>query len=79
MIWRKIKITAEEKQSPEWLYSPQEIVEMLDKGPLPKIYNTIFYTVYGKYVTDKYGHVKTGSSQLSTKIWSPCPAIGKLY
>ena len=26
------EITAEEKQSPEWLYSPQAIVEMLDKG-----------------------------------------------
>ena len=26
------ELTAEEKQSPEWLYSPQAIVEMLDKG-----------------------------------------------
>ena len=29
--------TAEEKQSPEWLYSPQAVVEMLDKGLLPEI------------------------------------------
>ena len=46
MIQRKIKITAEEKQSPEWPYSPQEIIEMLDKGPLPKIYNTVLCNVY---------------------------------
>ena len=56
-------ITAEEKQSSEWLYSPQEIVEILDKESLPEIYNAIFYTVPGKHVT------KTQSSQLSTKIW----------
>ena len=37
MIRRKIKITAEEKQSPEWPYSTQEIVEMLDKRPLLEI------------------------------------------
>ena len=68
LIRRKFKITAEEKQSPEWLYIPQAIVEMLDKGPLPEIYNTIFYTVYRKYVTNKYGYAKTKSSQFSTKI-----------
>ena len=34
--------TAEEKQNPEWLYSPQVIIEMLDKGLLPEIQNTIF-------------------------------------
>ena len=69
-IRRKIKITAAEKQSPEWPYSPEEIVEMLDKGPLPEIYNTIFHSVHGKYVANKYGYAKTESSQLSTKIWS---------
>ena len=37
MIWRKIKITAEEKQNTEWPYSPDEIIEMLDKGPLREI------------------------------------------
>ena len=41
MIWRKIKITAEEKQSTEWPYSPEEIIEMLDKGPLREIYRDI--------------------------------------
>ena len=43
---------------------------MLDKEPLPEIYNTIFYTVHGKYVTNKYGYAKQESSQLNTKIWS---------
>ena len=53
MVRRKIKITAEEKQSLKWPYSPQKIVEILDKGLLPEIYDTIFYTVYGPYVTSK--------------------------
>ena len=39
-----------------------KIVEMLDKEPLPEIYNTIFYTVYGKYATNKYGYAKIESS-----------------
>ena len=51
MIWRKMKITTEEKQSLEWPYSPQEIVEMLGKGPLREIYNTVFDIVHGKSVT----------------------------
>ena len=34
--------TAEEKQSSKWFYNPQAIVEMLDKGLLPQIQNTIF-------------------------------------
>ena len=52
MIWRKIKITTEKKQSPTWPYSPRKTVEMLDKESLLEIYNTIFYTVHGKYVAN---------------------------
>ena len=52
------------------LYSPQEIVEMLEKGPLTEIYNTIFYTVHRKQVTYKYGYAKTDEYLWSTKIWS---------
>ena len=50
MIRKKIKINAEEKKSSERPYSLQEIVEMLDKEPLPEIYNPNFYTIHGKYV-----------------------------
>ena len=67
MIWRKFKTTAEEKQSPQWSYSPQEIVEMLDIMWNLQ-YN--FYTVHGNYGTNKYGCANTESSELSTKIWS---------
>ena len=42
MIRRKIKITAEEKQPPEWPYGPQEIFEMLDKGQLQKKLQSIY-------------------------------------
>ena len=47
MIRKKTEITTEEKRNPGWSYSPQEIVQMLDKGPLPEIYNTNFCTVLG--------------------------------
>ena len=52
------------------LYSPQEIVEMLEKGPLTEIYNKIFYTVYRKQVTYKYGYAKADEFLWSTKIGS---------
>ena len=32
MIWRKIKITAEEKQSPEWPYIPQRLLKCQKKN-----------------------------------------------
>ena len=62
MTRRKINIAAEQKQSSEWPYSPQDIIEMLDKERLSGIYNTIFYTIHEKYVTNKYGYAKTESS-----------------
>ena len=62
MTRRKINIAAEEKQSSEWPYNPQDIIEMLDKERLSGIYNTIFYTIHEKYVTNKYGYAKTESS-----------------
>ena len=62
MTRRKINIAAEEKQSSEWPYNPQDIIEMLNKERLSGIYNTIFYTIHEKYVTNKYGYAKTESS-----------------
>ena len=44
MIRRKTKINIEEKQSPGWPYSSKEIVEMLDKGLLPEIYNFLYHS-----------------------------------
>ena len=43
---------------------------MLYKGLPSEIYNTIFYTVHKKYVTNKYGHAKIESSHLNTEIWT---------
>ena len=62
MIRRKTEITTEEKRNPGWSYSPQEIVQMLDKGPLPEIYNTNFYTVLGHLWT--YEQVRTTKAAL---------------
>ena len=60
MIRREIKINTEEMQSPEWAYSLQEIVEMLDKGTLPEIYFTIQFSVpFMENMLCKYGMQKT--------------------
>ena len=68
LIRRKFKITAEEKQTLNGFTFLKRLLRCWDKGPLPEIYNTIFYTVHRKYVTNKYGYAKTEYSQLSTKI-----------
>ena len=33
----------------EWLYTPQELVQMLLKGPLAELYIAIYYTVHGYF------------------------------
>ena len=48
----------------------RKLREMLYKGLSSEIYNTIFYTVHKKYVTNKYGHAKIESSHLNTEIWT---------
>ena len=45
-------------------------VNVIGKDCHLKFIITIFYTVHEKYVTNKYGHAKTESSHLNTKIWS---------
>ena len=70
LIRRKIKERLQEEKEIEWPYSPEELVRMLDKGPLPELYNAIYYTVNGNFKLNKYGYAETPSSNLATKLWA---------
>ena len=50
--------------------SKEEMIALLDKGPLPVLYNAIFYTLYDRGKKNVYGYNITESSSKATKIWS---------
>ena len=43
---------------------------MLDKGPLPELYNVTYCTVYGNFSLNQYGYAQTVSSNMGTKLWA---------
>ena len=45
MIRRKVRSIKNEKIYPTWPYSPGEMFDLLEKGPLQELYNVIFYTI----------------------------------
>lgn len=49
LVQRKIKKRIKEVKEFEWLYTPQELVQMLLKGPLAELYIAIYYTVHGYF------------------------------
>ena len=45
MIRRKVRSIKNEKIDPTWPHSPEEMFDLLEKGPLQELYNAIFYTI----------------------------------
>ena len=50
--------------------SKEEMIPLLYKGPLPVLYNAIFYTFYDRGKKNANGYNITESSSKATKIWS---------
>lgn len=48
----------------------EEIIRQLDEGPLPEIYNAIFYTLNDYGEKNEYGYNATSSRVKAAKIWS---------
>ena len=70
LIQRKIKRRLEDEKKSEWSYNPEELIRMLVRGPLPEIYNAIYYSVKGHLKLNQYGYAETLSSDFGTKIWT---------
>ena len=68
-IRRKI---SKSKGTKEWPLFPEDMISMLDKGPLPDLYNAIFYTKY------EYGYVMTNSNAQAVEIWSLASGEGNV-
>ena len=70
LIQRKIKKRPEDKKKFEWPCNPEELMGMLNRGPLPEIYNAVSYSVKGHLKLNQYGYAETLSSDFGTKMWA---------
>ena len=57
---------------------PEELMGMLDRGPLPDIYSAIYYSVKGCLKLNHYGYTETLPSDFGTKIWTMACGWGNL-
>ena len=47
------------------------MIESLDNGPMPELYNTIYATKYApNFKINEYGYAITHSANIANKIWS---------
>eukprot|EP00794_Sanderia_malayensis_P001897 gene1897-2154_t len=64
------KIASLQSQERIWPYKPEDVLEMLDTGPLQEIYNVVFASIDPSFQVNKYGYAVTKSRSTATKIWS---------
>eukprot|EP00794_Sanderia_malayensis_P016277 gene16277-17916_t len=67
MIREKIKL--KQKQRYDFPLTSEEFIKSLDEGPLPELYNAIFYSMHDSATINEYGYAVT-SRVKATKIWS---------
>ena len=68
MIRRKLIQFQEQKN--EWPLTPEQLTEMMDRGPLQHLYNAIYYTLYDTATKKEHGYAQTKSHLQAIKIWS---------
>ena len=69
---RKTKKHLEDQKKFEWTYNPEELMGMLDRGPLPEIYNAIYYTVKDHLKLNQNSYAESLSSDFKTKWATAC-------
>ena len=67
MVRRKMELT---KKASDFPYTPEGLIENLNKGPLPDLYNVIYLTIKDTCSLNENGYAVTTSKNLSSKIWS---------
>ena len=67
MLKRKIESRVDAEK---WPCTPDELIEMLDRGPLKEIYNFIYASINLSYQVNEYGYAITRSRPIATKVWS---------
>ena len=78
LIQRRIEECSENEKKFEWQYNPEELMGMLERGPLPEIYSVIYYLVKSHLKFNQYGCTEFLSTDFGTKIWTMACDWGNL-
>ena len=66
-----IRSKVNQAEFPEQPYTPDQLIESLDNGPMPELYNTFYATKYGpNFKINEYGYAITHSANIANTIWS---------
>ena len=68
MIRRQLQSSSKQKR--QWPLTPEELTDLLDRGPLQSLYNAIYYTMHDSAKKNEYGYAITNSHLEAIKIWS---------
>ena len=63
----RYKIETRVDRERKWPYTPYELIEMLDRGPLKEIYNVSCASINPAYKVNEYGYAITRSRPVSYK------------
>ena len=66
---RMIRRKFEERKTSEDTWPLTELLSKLDSGPLPELYNAIYFSIYERRKINQYGYAETSDVKAS-KIWS---------
>ena len=66
----KIKVCESNEEAIEWSLSSKPLIRLLDRRPLPELYNAVYYTLFDGSREDEFGYNITTSSNKATQIWS---------
>ena len=64
------KFESKVKKEEKWPLSPDEMMNELNKGPSPDLYNALYFSKYDYGKINDYGYIGTDSAVLANKIWS---------
>ncbi len=65
----RLKVRLKQKHKCNFPLTSEDFIKSLDEGPLPELYNTIFYSKHDRATINEYGYAVT-SRVKATKIWS---------
>ena len=66
----KRKVCERNEEAIELPLSTEQLTQLLDKGPLPGLYNAIYSTLFDGLKKNEFGYNVTTSSDKATRIWS---------
>ena len=65
MIRRKVKVLDDNMHCP---LTPQQLLDLMDKGPMPDLFNAIYYSMHGSGKINNFGYPETQSRNMAIKI-----------